>query len=139
MYGVGTSCLYFPVLAVAPEYFDAHRGAAMGLILSAAGVGGLTYAPVTRVLLSKIGIRWTLRTLGLVNLTLALPIAYLTPPSRVRSKRPTLVNVTLAKKPAFILQAIAATSQAAGNFVPLTFLSEFSVTLGYTAAFGAAL
>jgi hypothetical protein len=31
MYGVGISLLYFPILAVAPEYFDAHRGSAMGL------------------------------------------------------------------------------------------------------------
>lgn len=30
-------------------------------------------------------------------------------------------------------------AQAAGNFVPLTFLPKFSTRLGYTVAFGAAL
>jgi MFS family permease len=34
IYGVGTSLIYFPVLAVAPEYFDAHRGSAMGFVSS---------------------------------------------------------------------------------------------------------
>ena len=139
MYGLGTSLLYFPVLAVAPEYFDAHRGSAMGFILSAAGLGGLCYAPVTRVLLTTIGIRWTLRTIGISSFVIAIPICYTTPPSRSLSKRPTLVNLSIAKKPAFVLQAIAAMCQAGGNLVPLTFLSEFSTRLGYTVAFGAAL
>ena len=139
MYGVGTSMLYFPVLAVAPEYFDAHRGSAMGFILSAAGLGGLCYAPVTRVLLTNIGIRWTLRTLGIANFVICLPIVWSTPPSRSLSRRPTLVDLSIAKKPAFILQAIAAMAQAAGNLVPLTFLPEFSTRLGYTIAFGAVL
>jgi nitrate/nitrite transporter NarK len=131
--------LYFPVLAVAPEYFDAHRGFAMGFVLSAAGLGALCYAPVVRVLLTKIGIRWTLRTLGISSFAIATPVAFNTPPSRSLSKRPTLVNLSIAKKPAFILQAIAAMCQAGGNLVPLTFLPDFSTRLGYTAAFGAAL
>ncbi|EXJ89010.1 hypothetical protein A1O3_02074 [Capronia epimyces CBS 606.96] len=139
MFGVGTSLMYFPILAVAPEYFDAHRGSAMGFILSGAGVGGLVYAPVARVLLSKLGAAWTLRVFGLANLGMSIPIVLGTPPSRSLSKRPTLVDVRIAKRLTFILQALAAMSQAAGNLVPLTFLPEFSTRLGYTAAFGAAL
>ncbi|KAL9618535.1 MAG: hypothetical protein Q9160_006791 [Pyrenula sp. 1 TL-2023] len=139
LYGMGSSMLYFPVLSVAPEYFTNHRGSAMGIILSGAGVGGLLYAPVTRVLLSRLGIRWTLRTLGLSSFAIALPIALSVRPSRSTVRRPTLVNVSLAKKPTFILQALAAMAQAAGNLVPLTFLPDFSTRLGYTAAFGAAL
>jgi len=111
----------------------------MGFILSGAGVGGLIFAPITRALLERLGIRWTLRALGFINLAISLPIALSVHPSRSSTRRPTLVNVNLAKKPTFILQAIAAMAQAAGNFVPLTFLPEFSTTLGYTAAFGAAL
>lgn len=49
------------------------------------------------------------------------------------------MNSQIAKRATFVLQAVAAMSQAAGNFVPLTFLPEFSASLGYTAAFGAAL
>jgi len=131
--------MYFPILAVAPEYFDAHRGSAMGFILSAAGVGGLVYAPAARAMLAKMGAPWTLRIFGLVNLAISIPIVLGTPQSRSLVKRPTLVDVKLAKRLTFILQALAAMSQAAGNFVPLTFLPEFSTRLGYTAAFGAAL
>ncbi|EXJ95020.1 hypothetical protein A1O1_00138 [Capronia coronata CBS 617.96] len=139
IYGVGTSLLYFPVLAVAPEYFDAHRGSAMGFILSAAGLGGLVYAPAARVMLAKLGAAWTLRIFGLINFAISIPVVLGTPPSRSLSKRPTLVDVRIAKRATFILQALAAMAQAAGNLVPLTFLPEFSTRLGYTAAFGAAL
>ena len=139
IYGIGTSLMYFPMLAVAPEYFDSHRGSAMGFILSAAGIGGLTYAPSARALLTKVGAAWTLRIMGFVDLFLGLVIASATPQPRITSRRPTLVNVTLARKPTFVFAAIGAMSQAGGNFVPLTFLPEFSTRLDYSPSFGAAL
>lgn len=37
------------------------------------------------------------------------------------------------------IQSLAALLQASGNFVPLTFLTTFSTTLGYTSAFAALL
>lgn len=126
IYGVGASLLYFPILAVAPEYFDAHRGSAMGFILSAAGVGGLVYAPAARAMLDSLGAAWTLRIFGIANFAICIPVVLATPPSRILSKRPTLVDVKLAKRLTFILQALAAMSQAAGNLVPMTFLPEFS-------------
>lgn len=106
----------------------------MGIILSAAGLGGLAYAPAARALLAKFGAAWTLRIFGLVNFGISIPVALSTPPSRSLTKRPTLVDAKLAKRGTFILQALAAMAQAAGNFVPLTFLPEFSTQLGYTAA-----
>jgi MFS family permease len=76
IYGVGSSMLYFPLISVAPEYFDRRRGAAMGFILSAAGVGGVVYSLLISVLLDKVGVGWTLRTMAAMNLVLALPIAW---------------------------------------------------------------
>ncbi|KKZ62231.1 hypothetical protein EMCG_03293 [[Emmonsia] crescens] len=139
LYGLGSSMLYFPILSVAPEYFDRHRGLAMGFILSGAGIGGLILSPLTRVLLDTVGVRWCLRILSFANLVITLPIALFAPPSLSATTRPTLVNMTLAKKPAFILQSVAALLQASGNFVPMTFLPEFSSVVGYSASFGATL
>ncbi|KAK2797515.1 hypothetical protein FQN51_008413 [Onygenales sp. PD_10] len=139
LYGLGSSMLYFPILSVAPEYFDRHRGLAMGFILSGAGIGGLILSPIIRLLLDAVGPRWTLRIFSLANLAITLPIALFAPPSLSITRRPTLVNMTLAKKPAFILQAVAALLQASGNFVPMTFLPEFSGVVGYSASFGATL
>lgn len=131
--------VYFPILSVAPEYFDRHRGAAMGFILSGASIGGLVLSPLVRTFLGVIGVRWTLRAMALANMVITLPVAISAPPSRSMARRPTLVNIRLAKKPAFILQSLAALLQASGNFVPMTFLPEFSTVVGYSVSFGATL
>lgn len=57
LYGIGSSMLYFPILSAAPEYFTAHRGSAMGFILSGSGIGGLVFSPVIRALLEGVGPR----------------------------------------------------------------------------------
>ncbi|KAM5440991.1 hypothetical protein MferCBS31731_003775 [Microsporum ferrugineum] len=139
LYGMGSSMVYFPILSVAPEYFDRRRGAAMGFILSGASIGGLILSPLIRALLDIIGARWTLRAMALANLMITLPVAISAPPSRSMTRRPTLVNIRLAKKPAFILQSLAALLQASGNFVPMAFLPEFSTVIGYSMSFGATL
>lgn len=134
--------LYFPILSVCPEYFDTHRGTAMGLVLSGAGIGGLVLSPLIRLLLAKLSIRWTLRLLSLLNLVLSLPIALTTPPTRfppTTTGRRTRLDLALARKPTFVLSALAAFLQAGANLVPLTFLAEYSAALGYTPAFGAVL
>lgn len=111
----------------------------MGFILSGAGTGGLVFSPSIRVLLSAIGPRWTLRTLALLNLLISLPIAITASPSRFVGKRPTHINLKLAMRPAFLLSVCAGFLQAGGNGLPLTFLAEYSVTLGYSSGFGATL
>lgn len=111
----------------------------MGFILSGAGVGGLVFSPLIRYLLTAIGPRWTLRTLSFLNLLVSLPIAITASPSRFMGRRPTHINLKLALKPAFLLSVGAGFLQAGGNGLPLTFLAEYSVALGYSSAFGATL
>ncbi|TKA75819.1 hypothetical protein B0A49_03541 [Cryomyces minteri] len=139
LYGIGSSMMYFPILSVAPEYFDQHRGSAMGFVLSGAGVGGLVLSPIIRLLIAKISIRWTLRFLCFLNLVLSLPIALTIAPSRFTSRRPTHIDISTARRPTFLLSTVAAFLQASGNLVPLTFLPEYSTVLGYSAGFGAVL
>jgi MFS family permease len=139
LYGIGSSLLYFPILSTAPEYFTAHRGSAMGFILSGSGIGGLVFSPVIRALLSNIGPRWTLRALAFLVVIISMPIAVTAAPSRFVGRRPTHINLKLAMKPAFLFSVGAGFLQAGGNGLPLTFLSEYSVALGYSAGFGATL
>ncbi|KAH8668076.1 MFS monocarboxylate transporter-like protein [Tricladium varicosporioides] len=139
LYGIGSSCLYFPILSAAPEYFTSHRGSAMGFILSGSGVGGLVFSYIIRALLTNLGPRWTLRTLSLLNLLISLPIAITASPSRFLGRRPTHVSLHLATKPSFLLSVCAGFLQAGGNGLPLTFLAEYSVAIGYSASFGATL
>jgi len=131
--------MYFPILSVCPEYFDAHRGSAMGFVLSGAGIGGLVLSPLIRALIARLSIRWTLRFLCVFNLLISLPIALTIAPTRFTSRRLTHIDRSVALKPTFILSTVAAFLQAGGNLVPLTFLAEFSAVLGYSPGFGAVL
>lgn len=139
LFGVGASCLYFPILASAPEYFNTHRGAAMGLILSGAGIGGLIMAPSIRALLTAVGPRWTLRFMAFLNLLISMPIAITAAPSRFVGRRKTHLDWNLAMKPVFLLSAAGAFLTASGNGIPMTFISDYSVSIGYSASFGATL
>ena len=139
VYGIGSSLLYYPLVGTAPTYFGPRRGTAMGIILSAAGVGGLTYSLLLPVLLDHFGARWTLRVMALENLIVSFAVGLYAQPSRNLSRSSSMVDLAIVRKPAFILQAIAALLQAAGNFVPMTFTPEFSGFVGYSVGFGAVL
>lgn len=139
LYGIGSSMIYFPILNVAPEYFDVHRGTAMGFILSGTGVGGLVFSPSFQALLHRVGPRWTLRFISFSNLAVSLPIALTAAPTRFIHRRPTHIDLKTSRKPAFILSVGAAFLSAGGNLLPGIFLPQFSVLLGYSAGFGAIL
>lgn len=111
----------------------------MGFVLSGAGVGAVVLSITAQALIDKIGVRWTLRFLCLLNLVISTPIALHTSSSRFLTKRTTHISYSIMIKPSFMLSATAALLQSSGNLISLTFLSEFSVALLYSAAFGAAL
>ncbi|KAH7926862.1 MFS general substrate transporter [Leucogyrophana mollusca] len=134
LYGIGSSMYYFPIMALTPLYFDAHRGFAMGLILAGSGTGGLVLAPVLNALIAKFGVRWALRVLGLWNLIIGIPVAC------VVKKRPgfgarqgTRVGLGLAKRGTFVWQSLGAFLQAAGNLVPMYYMTTYSSSvLGFS-------
>lgn len=111
----------------------------MGFILSGAGIGGLVLAPSIRALLTAIGPRWTLRFMAFLNLVVSLPIAITASPSRFVGKRKTHLDLKLALKPLFIFSVSGAFLQAGGNGLPLTFISDYSVVVGFSSSFGATL
>lgn len=150
--GLGVCMSYIPAVTVAPGWFDRRRGVAMGIILSGTGVGGVFWAPVLRLLNSKIGYRDTLRLTGAVSFVLiGLSAAVLRwdPASALRNERELqgrttrqrmripLVNWRIAKSRKFLAQATSAVLQASAYYAPIYFFSTYSRLLGYSAATGA--
>ncbi|KAF7329137.1 Monocarboxylate transporter [Mycena kentingensis (nom. inval.)] len=132
LYGVGSSLYYFPIISTAPQYFDRHRGFAMGCILSGAGVGGLIMAPVLQVLLDKYGVRTALRIIAGWNFAVGIPVAAIIrrripfEQERASSSARTRLNMSLVKRGTFIYQALGALLQAAGNIIPLYYMTSYS-------------
>ncbi|KAJ7461202.1 major facilitator superfamily domain-containing protein [Mycena latifolia] len=144
LYGIGSSLYYFPIMSIAPTYFDRHRGFAMGCILSGAGVGGLVMAPVLEFLLDRYGIRTALRVLAGWNLAVGVPISYVIR-RRAGFDRPgdgahTRINMALVKRGTFLYQSLGALLQSAGNGIPLYFMTSYSTSvLSYSRSTGSLL
>ncbi|KAI0320052.1 MFS general substrate transporter [Amylostereum chailletii] len=139
LYGIGSSLLYYPILSLTPPYFDRHRGFAMGIVLAGSGVGGLVLAPALHQLLETVGIQWTLRILGLWNAAVCIPIACVVrrPPGYRNATR---LNLALATRGTFLLQSLGAFLQAAGNVIPLYYLTTYSTSvLSYSSSTGSVL
>ncbi|KAJ6483870.1 MFS general substrate transporter [Mycena vitilis] len=143
LYGLGSSMYYFPIMSLAPMYFDRYRGFAMGCILSGAGVGGLVMAPVLQLLLDRYGVRTALRILAGWNFAVGVPVACVIrrrgrfDPTANASTR---VNMALVKRGTFLYQALGALLQAAGNVIPLYYMTSYSVSvLSYSRKTGSLL
>ena len=97
-------------MSLAPRFFDRNRGLAMGFILSGIGVGGLVLAPTVQALIQRVGVRWTLRILGLWSFVLMVPVALVPrhPPGFEARRRGgpggSRFNADLLKRGTFIAQ-----------------------------------
>ncbi|KAI0308322.1 MFS general substrate transporter [Multifurca ochricompacta] len=127
LFGIGSSMLYYPMTSLTPRFFDRHRGFAMGIALSGSGAGGLVLAPVTQSLLARFGAPVTLRILGVWNFVVCIPISFVV--RRPPGYTPARLSLTLAKKGTFLLQLLASFLQAAGNIIPLYYLTMYSASV----------
>jgi MFS family permease len=107
--GIGSSLYYFPVIILTPAYFDAHRGFALGLILSGSGIGGLILSPVLNALISKLGIGWALRILGIWNFVVGVPVSCVVKKrgNMYSQSRTIRIDLSVAKRGAFIWQVLS--------------------------------
>jgi MFS family permease len=140
MFAVGSSMAYLPPVVCGPQYFNKNRGIAMGIVFSGTGIGGLALAPFTRFLISAIGWRWTLRTLGLIAFTCTFTSSRLVyPHPNYRAVNIGLINYRIVKTPKFLANISGSLLQAGGYLIPLFYMSSYGQTLGYSGSQGAIL
>jgi MFS family permease len=103
---------YFPIMSLAPAFFDRHRGFAMGFILAGGGAGGLALAPVLRRLIDLYGVGWALRVLGLWNLVVGIPVACVIKrrDGPAFASKKTRLDMQMLKKGTFLYQVAFASS-----------------------------
>ncbi|KAH3670370.1 hypothetical protein OGAPHI_000885 [Ogataea philodendri] len=139
MFGIGSSTCYLPPVIYGPQYFKRWRGTANGIIFSGTGFGALSFAFLTRYLLTAIGWRWTLRTLGLISLIVVGTCSqFVTPhPDYVAHSDSLVLNMSVIRSRKFLLQILAAGFQSLAYLIPLTYMSSYGITLGFTENQGA--
>lgn len=150
--GLSTCLAYMPAVTVAPTWYGARRGLAMGIILAGTGVGGLVWAPIIHAMNDNLGFRNALRLSGSVSggLIMAASIVLDWDPvtkvrlatERARQPKAKLWQIPLidwhtAKTRKFALQLLGSSLQSAAYYTPVFFFSTYARTLGFSSAAGA--
>jgi hypothetical protein len=65
--GVGNGFLFTPALAIVGTYFKERRALAFGITATGTATGGLIFPTMARQLLPQMGLGWTLRSMGLIQ------------------------------------------------------------------------
>ncbi|KAJ7865226.1 hypothetical protein B0H13DRAFT_1898701, partial [Mycena leptocephala] len=115
----------------------------MGCILSGAGFGGLVMAPVLQGLLDRYGVRTALRILAAWNFAVGVRSHASSARAgfdRTANNARTRINMALVRRGTFLYQALGALLQAAGNVIPLYYMTSYSVSvLSYSHSTGSLL
>jgi len=82
MIGIGMNCFTVVLPTALSNWFHSHKGLVVGLSMSASGVGGALYSPISSALISAFGWRTTAvitGVIGFVMVTLGSLFFYITP------------------------------------------------------------
>ncbi|KAM5341663.1 hypothetical protein ACJ41O_014694 [Fusarium nematophilum] len=125
--GLGSSCIFCPVLAVLSTYFARRRALAMGIAATGSATGGMIFPSLVRQLLPKVGFQWTLRISALTQLgTLGIAMI-LVKPRVIRGRRSgPWVDLSAFKDLEYTLYAIASFFTCWGVYNAYYFLAAFS-------------
>ncbi|KAI8328006.1 major facilitator superfamily domain-containing protein [Chlamydoabsidia padenii] len=75
--GIGSSLAWFPCISAPQQWFSSKRGLAVGLAYTGSGLGGLALSNIIRASIDSVGLQYSLRILGFIQLVL-LAISFLT-------------------------------------------------------------
>lgn len=163
--GLATCFAYLTPCTVAPTWYGARRGLAMGLILSGTGIGGLVWAPAIQALNAALGFRNAQRVSGGITTALVVVAGFIIdwdPATKARHaaerERDRAMNAEreaqglkkrrrvriftpvpwrTARSGKFCAQLLSSMLQSAGYYTPVFFFSAYARTLGYSAREGA--
>lgn len=68
MVGIGVGFIYIPSVPVLSQWFSKRRSLANGISAAGSGIGGIIFSLATGPLIQAIGLRWSLRAIGIIAL-----------------------------------------------------------------------
>ncbi|GJJ74459.1 hypothetical protein EMPS_06817 [Entomortierella parvispora] len=140
MFGCGGGLVFFSSISVTAQYFEKRRGLANGIAVSGSGIGGLALAPLTRFLLTKVGIHWCQRIIGFCILGFLLAIFAFIKPRVKTVKTGAIFDFSLFRVQGFGWLMMTAFVVTFGYMVPVFLVPTYSnVELNQTSTTGANL
>lgn len=77
MMGYGISSCYMAASVTPAQYFNKRRGLANGIVFAGGGIGGAVISLAMDAIVSRFGVAWSFRLIGLLMLATGLPVAWL--------------------------------------------------------------
>ncbi|CAO2654668.1 Nn.00g114010.m01.CDS01 [Neocucurbitaria sp. VM-36] len=138
--GSAVAFLQFPAFAVASQYFDKKRAAALGLIVSGSSIGGVIFPIVLSKMLnsSHIGFGWSIRIIGFIILPFMLFACFAIRP-RVPSRQTTIFIGAAWKQLRYVLLVVALFFMMMGMWTPIFYIVTYAVSRGMGTALAANL
>ena len=136
--GFGTSLIFSPSFAAVGHWFLNRRGQMTGLAAVGGSLGGIVYPLALQALFPMIGFAWSTRVVALCDLVL-LVFANLFIRSRLPPKKPSKENILpdfhIFRDPVFALTTLGVFFIEWGLFIPLAYISSYSLANGVSDTF----
>jgi hypothetical protein len=145
--GVSSAFLVTPSLSTLTKYFRKNRALGMGIVVAGSSTGGVIWPIVLDQLLNHtdLGFGWTIRIVAFIMLPLlglscllirAPPAIVSTPDEKVQvSIVKPKTDLSIIKKPAFILCCAGMAVANLGMFSPLFYVSSYATSLNMSTSF----
>lgn len=126
LFGLGSSLVYMSIVAVIPQWFTTRRGTAMGISSAGSGFGGLALSPMVSSLVSKYGLPWTYRIIGLMAFGICMLASCLIrtrlPPGHHKQPIRSPIKRALLKDVNFVIMLVGVVISLTGYLIPLFYL-----------------
>lgn len=154
--GISMSFLTWPPAAVIARHLPKNRGLALGLVISGSSLGGVIWPIVLQQLLyhTTIGFGWTMRIVGFIMLPLLIvacstvveaPRANADPVDEEnggdqtpQEEKPVVTkkkaDLSIVKKPAFLLLCLGLGIGYLGLFAPFYYVSTYGISKGVSSS-----
>ncbi|KAI7860974.1 major facilitator superfamily domain-containing protein [Circinella umbellata] len=145
--GIGASFLYSTIQTVVPHYFPQNPGFVLGGIASGACIGSLIIPLIATTINNNLGIQWTYRILGCVNLIINLLACMIIKDHpyntnirfEEKSSKSTLIRLDVFKNKKYCIWCLSSFTQIAAFYVPLFIIPSYATYIGLSDSRGASL
>ncbi|KAF2434651.1 MFS general substrate transporter [Tothia fuscella] len=132
-YGLGFLILYYAMLSMLNEWFDARRGLAYGILFGAAGISGTGLPFLVQILLTKFGFAATLRAYAVALVLIIGPTLPLCR-GRLSKVQRCKVEYKVLKNPVLWALLFSNLFQGLAFFLPGIYLPTYAYTLSISPA-----
>ncbi|KAK3117170.1 hypothetical protein LTR53_001749 [Teratosphaeriaceae sp. CCFEE 6253] len=129
--GIGTSLIFTPSVSAIGHFFMLKRANATGIAAAGGSLGGIIFPLMLQSLFPKVGWAWAIRIQGFIFILL-LAVANLFIKSRLppRAGGSVLPDFRIFRQPAFAIVTVGTYFLEWGLFVPITYLTSYSLASG---------